>query len=297
MKILLTGAEGQVGNEIQRQSANLGLTVIPTNRATLDVGDKAQVAAIFEREHFDLIINTAAYTAVDNAESDKEVAFQVNAAGVEHLARLAKQHAIPLFHVSTDYVFDGETTAAYQQTAKTNPQTVFGASKLEGEYRLKEPLAAHIILRTSWVFGIDGNNFVKTMLRLGEANDTLSVVADQLGNPTFAGSIANALLSLAVQYREKGQLEWGVYHFSDSSTATWHSFAKQIIKCGHKHGLIRVLPVVNPISTADYPTTAQRPSYSSVDTSVFATTFPKVGIKDWLEGLEHMMLTLSQEHN
>ncbi|MBT5670072.1 MAG: sugar nucleotide-binding protein, partial [Betaproteobacteria bacterium] len=210
---------------------------------------------------------------------------------------LANQHAIPLFHISTDYVFDGETTVAYKETATTNPQTVYGASKLQGEQRLKETVAAHIILRTSWVFGTDGNNFVKTMLRLGEANDTLSVVADQLGNPTFAGSIANALLSLAVQYREKGHLEWGVYHFSDSSTATWHSFAKQIIKCGHKHGLIRVLPVVNPISTADYPTTAQRPSYSSLDTSLFATTFPKVEIKDWQEGLEHMMLTLSQEHN
>ncbi|MDG1836470.1 MAG: dTDP-4-dehydrorhamnose reductase [Pseudomonadales bacterium] len=297
MRILLTGAEGQVGNEIQRQSANLGLTVIPTNRATLDIGDKAQVAAIFEREQFDLIINTAAYTAVDNAESDKEVAFQVNAVGVEHLARLAKQHAIPLFHVSTDYVFDGETTVAYQETAKTNPQTVYGASKLEGENRLKETLAAHIILRTSWVFGIDGNNFVKTMLRLGEANDELRVVADQLGNPTFAGSIANALLNLAVQYRENGHLNWGTYHFSDESTTTWHGFAKQIISCGHKHRLIKTVPIVHPVSTIDYPTPALRPSYSSLDTSLFFTTFPEIGINDWQDGLEHMIFTLSQANS
>ena len=297
MKILLTGAEGQVGNEIQRRSANLGLTVIPTSRATLDIGDKAQVAAIFEREQFDLIINAAAYTAVDNAESDKEVAFQVNAAGVEHLARLAKQHAIPLFHVSTDYVFDGETTVAYQETAKTNPQTVYGASKLEGENRLKETLAAHIILRTSWVFGIDGNNFVKTMLRLGEANDELRVVADQLGNPTFAGSIANALLNLAVQYRENGHLNWGTYHFSDESTTTWHGFAKQIISCGHKHRLIKTVPIVHPVSTIDYPTPALRPSYSSLDTSLFFTTFPEIGINDWQDGLEHMIFTLSQANS
>ena len=297
MRILLTGAEGQVGNEIQRQSANLGLTVIPTNRATLDIGDKAQVAAIFEREQFDLIINAAAYTDVDNAESDKEVAFQVNAAGVEHLARLAKQHAIPLFHVSTDYVFDGETTVAYQETAKTNPQTVYGASKLEGENRLKETLAAHIILRTSWVFGIDGNNFVKTMLRLGEANDELRVVADQLGNPTFAGSIANALLNLAVQYRENGHLNWGTYHFSDESTTTWHGFAKQIISCGHKHRLIKTVPIVHPVSTIDYPTPALRPSYSSLDTSLFFTTFPEIGINDWQDGLEHMIFTLSQANS
>ena len=297
MKILLTGAKGQVGNEIQRQSANLGLTVIPTNRATLDIGDKAQVAAIFAREQFDLIINAAAYTAVDNAESDKEVAFQVNAAGVEHLARLAKQHAIPLFHVSTDYVFDGETTVAYQETAKTNPQTVYGASKLEGENRLKETLAAHIILRTSWVFGIDGNNFVKTMLRLGEANDELRVVADQLGNPTFAGSIANALLKLAVQYRENGHLNWGTYHFSDESTTTWHGFAKQIISCGHKHRLIKTVPIVHPVSTIDYPTPALRPSYSSLDTSLFFTTFPEIGINDWQDGLEHMIFTLSQANS
>ncbi|MDG1909976.1 MAG: dTDP-4-dehydrorhamnose reductase [Pseudomonadales bacterium] len=297
MKILLTGAEGQVGNEIQRQSANLGLTVIPTNRATLDIGDKTQIVAIFEHEDFDLIINAAAYTDVDNAESDKEVAFQVNAAGVEHLARLAKQHAIPLFHVSTDYVFDGETTVAYQETAKTNPQTVYGASKLEGENRLKETLAAHIILRTSWVFGIDGNNFVKTMLRLGEANDELRVVADQLGNPTFAGSIANALLNLAVQYRENGHLNWGTYHFSDESTTTWHGFAKQIISCGHKHHLIKTVPIVHPVSTIDYPTPALRPSYSSLDTSLFFTTFPEIGINDWQDGLEHMIFTLSQANS
>jgi dTDP-4-dehydrorhamnose reductase len=297
MKILLTGAKGQVGNEIQRRSTNLGLTVIPTSRATLDISDKSQVAAIFEREHFDLIINAAAYTAVDNAESDKEVAFQVNAAGVEHLARLAKQRAIPLFHVSTDYVFDGETTVAYQETAKTNPKTVYGASKLEGENRLKEMLEAHIILRTSWVFGIDGNNFVKTMLRLGEANDELRVVADQRGNPTFAGSIANALLSLAVQYRENGHLNWGTYHFSDESTTTWHGFAKQIISCGHKHRLIKTVPIVHPISTIDYPTPALRPSYSSLDTSLFFTTFPEIGINDWQDGLEHMIFTLSQANS
>ncbi|MBT3897948.1 MAG: dTDP-4-dehydrorhamnose reductase [Gammaproteobacteria bacterium] len=297
MKILLTGAKGQVGNEIQRRSTNLGLTVIPTSRATLDISDKTQIAAIFEHEDFDLIINAAAYTAVDNAESDKEAAFQVNAVGVEHLARLAKQHAIPLFHVSTDYVFDGETTVAYRETAKTNPQTVYGASKLEGENRLKEMLEAHIILRTSWVFGIDGNNFVKTMLRLGEANDELRVVVDQLGNPTFAGSIANALLSLAVQYRENGHLNWGTYHFNDDSTTTWHGFAKQIISCGHKHRLIKTVPIVHPISTIDYPTPALRPSYSSLDTSLFFTTFPEIGINDWQDGLEHMIFTLSQANS
>jgi len=297
MKILLTGAEGQVGNEIQRRSAKLDLTVIPTSRATLDIGDKTQIAAIFEREHFDLIINAAAYTAVDNAESDKEVAFQVNAAGVEHLARMAKQHAIPLFHVSTDYVFDGETTVAYQETAKTNPQTVYGASKLEGENRLKEMLEAHIILRTSWVFGIDGSNFVKTMIRLGEANDELRVVADQLGNPTFAGSIANALLNLAVQYRDNGHLNWGTYHFSDESTTTWHGFARQIISCGHKHRLIKTVPIVHPVSTTDYPTPALRPSYSSLDTTLFFTTFPEIGINDWQDGLEYMIFTLSQANS
>ena len=297
MKILLTGAKGQVGNEIQGRSANLGLTVIPTSRATLDISDKTQIAAIFEHEDFDLIINAAAYTAVDNAESDKEAAFRVNAVGVEHLARLARQHAIPLFHVSTDYVFDGETTVAYQETAKTNPQTVYGASKLEGENRLKETLEAHIILRTSWVFGIDGNNFVKTMLRLGEKNDELRVVADQRGNPTFAGSIANALLSLAVQYRENGHLNWGTYHFSDESATTWHGFAKQIISCGHKHRLIKTVPIVHPVSTIDYPTPALRPSYSSLDTSLFFTTFPEIGINDWQDGLEHMIFTLSQANS
>ena len=234
---------------------------------------------------------------MDKAESDRETAFRVNADGVEHLAILANQHAIPLFHISTDYVFDGETTVAYKETATTNPQTVYGASKLEGENRLKEMLEAHIILRTSWVFGIDGNNFVKTMLRLGEANDELRVVADQLGNPTFAGSIANALLSLAVQYRENGHLNWGTYHFNDDSTTTWHGFAKQIISCGHKLHLIKTVPIVHPVSTIDYPTPALRPSYSSLDTSLFFTTFPEIGINDWQDGLEHMIFTLSQANS
>ena len=297
MKILLTGADGQVGREVVRQSTILDLTVIPTNRGTLDIGDNAQVAAMLEHKDFDLIINAAAYTAVDKAESDKKLAFQVNAAGVENLAILAEQHAIPLFHISTDYVFDGETTVAYQETAQTNPQTVYGASKLEGEQRLRETLKAHIILRTSWVFGIDGNNFVKTIIRLGEANDELRIVADQLGNPTFAGSIANALLCLAARYREKGDLKWGTYHFSDRSTTTWHNFAKQVIQYGHKHSLIKALPIVHPISTADYPTPALRPSYSSLDTSLFFTTFPEIDINDWQDGLAQMIFTLSQEYS
>lgn len=295
MKILLTGCTGQVGQEIQRKSAAYDFQIVPHSHSTLDISKIENVAAVFEHETIDLVINAAAYTAVDKAESEQDIAFSANSAGIENLALTAKEHKIPVFHISTDYVFDGETTVAYTEKSETNPETVYGASKLAGEQRLAAILNNHIVLRTSWVFGIDGNNFVKTMLRLGNANDELKVVADQLGNPTFAGSIADALLKLADQYQKTKTLQWGIYHFCNNSTTTWHSFAEQIVSLGHKYKLIDTIPIVRPIMTADFPTDASRPKYSSLDNALFTATFPQIDIVGWQEGLEHVISKLSGE--
>jgi dTDP-4-dehydrorhamnose reductase len=297
MKILLTGCTGQVGQEIQRRSAAYDFQIVAHSHSTLDISKMEQVASVFEHETIDLVINAAAYTAVDKAESEQDIAFSANSAGIENLALQAKKHDIPVFHISTDYVFDGESTVAYSETSETNPTTVYGASKLDGEQRLSSMLNNHIILRTSWVFGIDGNNFVKTMLRLGDAHKELRVVADQLGNPSFAGSIADALLKMANQYQQEKTLPWGLYHYCNNSATTWHSFAEHITSLGHKYNLIENIPIVKPILTSEFPTEASRPRFSSLDNSHFKATFPQIEIAGWQEALEHVISTLSGENS
>lgn len=295
LKILLTGCTGQVGSEIQRRSTKFGFHLIPHNHSTLDLSNRNEIASVLRNEEIDLVINAAAYTAVDKAETEQELAHLTNSTGVKYLALIAKDYGVPVFHISTDYIFDGLSTTAYNESSNPNPQTVYGESKLAGEQHLTTILPEHIILRTSWVFGLDGNNFVKTMLRLGETNDELRVVADQIGNPTFAGDIAETLLQLADQYHRQDSLPWGTYHYCNHGSISWHSFAERIVQLGHQHKLIKKLPVVVPISTSEYPTPATRPSNSSLDCSLFVSTFTNIAIGSWLMGLEHMISTISGE--
>ena len=213
----------------------------------------------------DLIINAAAYTAVDKAETYIETAFAVNEKAVTLLAQAAHEADIPLFHISTDYVFDGTSSVPYKETDPVNPQSVYGASKLAGEQVLERTHTKHIILRTSWVFGSTGNNFVKTMLRLGKEREELSVVADQHGCPTSARSIAEVLWQLAEKYVSERTLPWGVYHFSNSPACSWHEFACEIFEQAVKAGVLERKPVVQPITTAEYPTPAKRPAWSVLD--------------------------------
>lgn len=268
--VLITGAKGQVGAELVKL-APAGFTVIGLGSDQLNITNQQQVDAAVAEHQPSLIINAAAYTAVDKAESAAAQAFAVNEKGVACLAKAAQQAGIPLFHISTDYVFDGDgvfdgkAKIAYPETAVVNPQSVYGASKLAGEQALAATHNKHIILRTSWIFGATGNNFVKTMLRLGKERDELAVVADQHGCPTSAASIAQVLWQLAKNYQQQGDLPWGIYNFSNFPACTWHDFALEIFKQGKALGLLEKIPNVKAITTADYPTPAKRPAWSVLD--------------------------------
>lgn len=264
-KVLITGAKGQVGSELLKALPK-GFTAIALDSTELNITDQQQVTAVMAQHKPDLIINAAAYTAVDKAESDSATAFAVNEQGVAWLAQGAQEAGIPLFHISTDYVFDGNATTPYKENDPVNPQSIYGASKLAGEQILSSTLNQHIILRTSWVFGATGNNFVKTMLRLAAERNELSVVADQYGCPTSANSIAGVLWQLAQMYLASGHLPWGVYHFSNSPACTWYDFACEIFKQAASMQLLETVPIVQAITTAEYPTAAHRPAWSVLDT-------------------------------
>ncbi|UFQ99165.1 dTDP-4-dehydrorhamnose reductase [Pseudomonas wenzhouensis] len=267
VKVLITGAAGQVGSELVKL-APAGFDAVGYNSSELDITNAQQVQRIVAEQVPALIINAAAYTAVDKAESDADRAYVVNEIGVKNLAQAALALGIPVFHISTDYVFDGTATAPYKETDPVGPTGVYGASKLAGEQVIISSGVKHIILRTSWVFGAEGNNFVTTMIRIGKERDTLGVVADQHGCPTSAASIANVLWQLAKKFIEAGELPWGVYHFSNSPATTWYGFACEIFKQAVAARLLEKAPVVNPIKTSDHPTPAKRPAWSVMDGSI-----------------------------
>jgi len=295
MKILLTGCDGQVGWEISRKAPDYNFDVIATDIHNLDITDIEAIRTLQAKKQVDIIINSAAYTAVDKAESDKDLAYSVNALGAKNLAIVAAENNLPILHISTDYVFSGNTTIPYADDSTPDPQGVYGESKLAGELQVAETNARHLTLRTSWVFGIEGQNFVKTMLRLGAENNEISVVADQFGSPTFAGHIATALLKLTKQYQESGDLPWGNYNFCDAGTTTWHMFATKIMAISVEKGILDQSPIVQPIRTEEYPTAASRPPYSVMDCSRFTETFPHIGISSWESGLREMIQTLADQ--
>ncbi|WP_137817984.1 dTDP-4-dehydrorhamnose reductase [Pseudomonas sp. 2FG] len=279
MRVLITGARGQVGHELLRLAPE-GFDTVGMGSTELDIADAAQVAAVVDEVQPQLIINAAAYTAVDKAESEQERSWAVNRDGVAHLAIAAERLGIALLHISTDYVFAGDAREPYRETDPTGPTGVYGASKLGGEVVLTANCSRHIILRTSWVFGAHGNNFVKTMLRLGLEREELGVVADQHGCPTSAASIASVLWSLASQYRDRGALQWGTYHFSGTPACTWHEFALEIFRQAQELELLERLPHVRAIATADYLTPAKRPAWSVLDCNKLKNVY-RIAQADW----------------
>ena len=288
MKLLVTGANGQVGWEVVRQGA-ADYQIVALTRQELDITSAESVTRVIDEHQPAVVINAAAYTAVDKAEDDVDAAYAVNRDGVSRLARACQRAGIPLFHISTDYVFDGAKPTPYSEDDETNPQGVYGKSKLAGEEAVCRFHAEHIILRTSWVFGEHGNNFVKTILRLAKERDHLSVVADQYGAPTSAASIAACLLQLCGRFEEEGELPWGTYHFTGMPETTWHGFAEAIIGKGREMGLIDHQVEVGPITTAEYPTRAQRPVNSCLGMTKIWAKF-NVMPGDWGEDLATMLI-------
>jgi dTDP-4-dehydrorhamnose reductase len=278
MKVLITGANGQLGRALQA-TAPLGVSIIAAGSAKLDIGDAAEVDALLLAERPDAIFNAAAYTAVDKAESEEALATRTNSEGVANLARGAAAIGARLVHVSTDFVFNGLSGVPYLPDAPTAPLGVYGRTKRQGE------LAAGpdaLVVRTAWVYGSRGGNFVRTMLRLMAERDEVRVVADQIGTPTFAASLADALWRLHAAGAK------GLFHYTDSGAASWYDFAVAIQEEALAIGLLtRAVPVI-PIATSDYPTPAARPHYSVLDKSA---TFALLGgaAPHWRVNLRKML--------
>ncbi|HHO0201195.1 TPA: dTDP-4-dehydrorhamnose reductase [Klebsiella quasipneumoniae] len=265
MKILLTGANGQLGQCFQDRVPD-GWDVWATDTSELDITDKDLVLAAVSKYKPDVIVNAAAYTAVDKAENDINTARLVNKIGPENLAIAACKNNAIFVHVSTDYVFDGTASIPYEECDDTNPLGVYGLTKLEGEIAVENVLPNAIILRTAWVFSEYGNNFVKTMLRLAEDRDSLGIVSDQRGCPTYAGDIANAII-LLIQSNSDG----GIFHFCGDEEVSWSEFAQAIFDAAVKAGKLSKQPTINGITTEQYPTPAKRPAYSTLNCSKIAT--------------------------
>ncbi|MBA0198312.1 MULTISPECIES: dTDP-4-dehydrorhamnose reductase [Pectobacterium] len=258
MKILLTGANGQLGRCFQdRLPAEW--EILATDTAELDITEIEYVEQTVKQFKPDAIVNAAAYTAVDKAESEPELAAKINVTGPENLAIVTSKQGIRLVHVSTDYVFDGNATEPYSEDSATNPLSVYGKTKLAGEQAVAKISSEAIIVRTAWVFSEYGNNFVKTMLRLGKERDTLSIVNDQRGCPTYAGDLAQAIISLL----EKN-VEGGIYHYCGDEEVSWYEFSQAIFSVAVQKALLSKAPTLTPITTAQYPTPAHRPAYSAL---------------------------------
>lgn len=268
--MLVVGAGGQLGREVVALAGERAIALTALDRAGLDVTDGAAIERALEAARPDIVINAAAYTGVDRAESEPELAHAINAAAPGLLAQACARHGAALLHVSTDYVFDGTKRSAYVESDPIAPLGVYGASKAAGEGAVREALDRHVILRTSWVYGVHGANFLKTMLRLAGERDRLTVVADQHGCPSATRDIAEALFTAADAFRA-GTAVPGTYHFAGTGATSWHGFATEIVAQAARHTGRR--PEVAAITTADYPTPARRPANSELSSALFAERF------------------------
>jgi dTDP-4-dehydrorhamnose reductase len=284
MKILIAGKNGQVGSCLVDQLSTMtDVTLLALDRDQFDITDATQVNKVIAEFNPNIIINAAAYTAVDKAEQESELAYTINRDGPHNLAVAANEINATIIHISTDYVFAGDSLESYVEFDKTDPQGEYGLSKLAGEKAVAQACPKHIILRTAWVFSEHGNNFVKTMLRLAKTRDTLGVVADQFGGPTYAGDIANAILTISKQIGRDSHA-YGIYHFSGFPYVSWHTFAEKIFEIALEQDVLVQRIRVNPITTLDYPTPAKRPANSRLNCDKINNAF---GIQqsDWQAAL------------
>ncbi|MEN8257358.1 MAG: dTDP-4-dehydrorhamnose reductase [Thermodesulfobacteriota bacterium] len=271
MKILVTGINGQVGWELRRQGEERGVEILGFDHAALDITNRLAVIEIVAASGAALVINCAAYTAVDQAEEEEEKAYAVNRDGPAWLAEACNGNQIPLIHLSTDYVFDGTADRPYSEEDAVSPLGVYGSSKEAGEQEVRARLAEHLILRTSWVYGVHGHNFVKTMLRLAKEHKELRVVADQWGCPTSAADLAGVLLDLAAKIKI-GPHYWGTYHCCGATATSWHGFAETLFGLGQGKISHQVEKVI-ALTSEQYPTPAKRPASSVLDCQKLADDY------------------------
>jgi len=285
--ILVTGSNGQLGSEIKELSATYhDNTFTFTDRTTLDITDYEAIMMVVEKENIDTIINCAAYTAVDKAESDEESADKINHIAVKNLAQIAKEKRLKLIHISTDYVFDGKHYKPYEEDHETNPNGVYGKTKLAGEKAIQEVAPKEtIMIRTSWVYSAYGNNFVKTMLSLGKTKEKLTVINDQVGTPTYARNLAKAILDIIPQINnDKPE----IYHYSNEGVISWYDFAKEIMK------MAKLKCEIAPIATKDYPTPATRPHFSLLNKEKIKEDF-SVEVPFWKDSLYDCLVKMGEK--
>ncbi len=291
MKILITGADGQVGRELLFAAQQQSIFCVAHDRSQLDICDVAAVNMAINKQDIDIVINAAAYTAVDAAEENSDVAFSVNRDGVRNLALACRQQELPLIHISTDFVFNGNKTGAYYETDIVAPVSVYGESKLAGEAVLAATLEQHVILRTSWVYSEHRSNFVKTMLRLMRERDQLQVVNDQWGCPTSAQAIAQALLVIAGSVLKRNVQDWGIYHFSAQGRTNWYAFAQEILAQARRYESLHV--AIEPISSEAWISAAARPKNSELCCRKLSATFD-IEIEPWQKQLSPVIASLCQ---
>ena len=283
--ILVTGANGQVGSELRELSSNYPYQFFFTDRETLDITNEDALKNFVKVNNINTIINCAAYTAVDKAESDEQTADLVNRKAVKKLAKISQENNIKLIHISTDYVFDGKAYKPYCEEFQTNPKSVYGKTKLDGENELIK-INPHnsIIIRTSWVYSSYGANFVKTMLRLGKEKESLGVIFDQVGTPTYAAHLARTILDILPQINND---KVAIYNYSNEGVLSWYDFAKEIMK------MAKLPCTINPIETFQYPTPAKRPHYSLLNKSKIKKEFD-ISIPYWKDSLDECLRRLEE---
>jgi len=289
--ILINGASGQLGQSFQQLAAKYPLyNFVFTDRACLDLSDDSSIEAYFQQHSFDLMINCAAYTAVDKAEEEFELADSINHLAVQKLASIAAKQQAKFIHISTDYVFNGEQFRPYIETDQVDPKSVYGATKLAGEQAVFNTMPVDaLIIRTSWVYSPFGNNFVKTMLKLGEQRDALTVIFDQLGSPTYAPDLAEAIMQIVTNESfNQPSLKTQLYHYSNEGVCSWYDFSKTIFE------LSEISCEVSPIETKDYPTAATRPHYSLLNKAKIKQQFA-LKIPYWKDSLIRCLASLKEK--
>lgn len=285
--VMVIGHRGMLGRDLIARLQASKIASLGLDLQEIDITRASEVHAALGDHQPSLVINCAAYTAVDKAEAERDLAFAVNSTGPENLAAACSYYHLPLIHISTDYVFDGKATQPYKEDEPANPTNVYGHSKWEGEKAVRARLSEHLIVRTAWLYGVHGNSFVKTIRRLAGEREELRIVADQCGSPTWTGDLSDALVTISVKLLNAGvRTPWGTYHFCNAGQTTWYDFARLIVDRARREGEVKVQRVV-PIASADYPVATPRPAYSVLDCSKIGRGFG-ITPRPWQEAFEEM---------